>query len=166
MDAKLLENAKTLFRSRFSYATWTLPCSARPKIKFDPSNSRRYKDLPKLEEDPLLEEVSELSGKELLGISAEQKQTIIDNLRYETPDGFSSDLEEDSSYESYRLFCSLPDKLYPVLEASKVYPKELMRPEKSEETEKEAISEKHGYSSRFKFLNKRKGEDEKGCRQL
>ena len=69
----------------------------------------------RVEEDPLLEVVSELSGKELLGISAEQKQTIIDNLRYETPDGFSSDLEEDSSYDSYRLFCSLPDKLYPVI---------------------------------------------------
>ena len=92
------------------------------KIKYDPSKSKRYtEDLPQLDEDPLLEAASELSGTELAGASLTEQLELLENLRNESPEVFTSDLEmTDNSYEGYRHFCSLPGRLYP-LTGSKTY---------------------------------------------
>ena len=108
----------------FSSSTWTnltifnhnlLPWY-HDKIKYDPSKSKRYtEDLPQLDEDPLLEAASELSGTELAGASLTEQLELLENLRNESPEVFTSDLEmTDSSYEGYRHFCSLPGRLYPL----------------------------------------------------
>ena len=63
----------------------------------------------------MLEVASELSGTELAGASLTKQLETLENLRNQSPEVFTSDLEiSGNSYEGYRHFCSLPGRLYPL----------------------------------------------------